>query len=286
MNKTKYYNTIKEFVIITFAAIITASGIYFFMLPSNVPIGSVSAIAMVLANFIPLSISTLNLILNVALLFLGFLLVDAEFGIKSVYITIIIPIILGVYEIVFPNFKSLTNDLIIDAACAILIIGISAAILFTYNASTGGTDVIAKIIHRFFHIDLGFSVSMVGIAASLCSVFSYDAKTVIVGVLSTYIYGILIDHFIFGINIKRRVCILSDKSDEITKFILNDLRSGATLYNTIGAYTNSPKTEITTLVNKGEYRKLMDFIRKTDPKAFVSVYAISEVRYIPKTFNK
>ena len=285
MNKIKFYNAIKEFVRITFASILLASGVYFFMLPSNIAIGSVSALAMVLSNFIPLSTSVLNLILNVGLLLFGFLLIDAEFGIKSVYTTIIIPIILGVYEIIFPNFKSLTNDPIIDAVCAVFIIGISTAMLFTYNASSGGLDIIAKAINKYFHFDLGFSCSVIGIVVALCSAFCYDAKTVIIGVVSTYVYGKLIDHFVFGINIKRRVCILLDKSDEITQFILNDLKSGATLYKAVGAYTNKEKTEITTLVDKNEYRKLMDFIRKVDPKAFVSAYAINEVRYIPKNIK-
>ena len=157
------------------------------------------------------------------------------------------------------------------------------AILLSRNASSGGLDIVAKIINKYLKIDLGKAVSFSGIAVALTSAVCYDTKIVVVSVRGTYFGGMVVDHFIFGLNIKRRVCVLSPKLDEIVGFILHDLHSGATLNEIIGAYDNTPRKEVITIVDKHEYRKLMDFVRKTDPKAFVTVYSVNEMRYQPKT---
>ena len=282
MKKSKILNNVKEFVIITFGALVAAAAIFFFMLPSHVAVGSGSALAMVLSNFIPLPVSTLSLAINVILLILGFILIGNEFGIKTVYTSIMVPIFMGVFERMFPKFQSLTGEPILDVLCYILVVGIAMAILFSKNASSGGLDIVAKILNKFFGIDIGKAVSASGIVVALTSALCYDAKTVVLSVLGTYFGGMIVDHFIFGLNIKRRVCVISPKLDEIVNFIIHDLHSGATLYEMIGAYDNTPRKEVITIVDKNEYRQLMDFIRKTDPKAFVTVYSVNDMRYQPK----
>lgn len=282
MLKKDILKTIKDFVIITLGSVISAAAIYFFMLPSKVAVGSASALAMVLGNFIPLSVSQITLIINLILLGLGFLLIGPEFGAKTIYTTIIIPLVIGVFELVFPNFKSLTNDPIIDVICYVLVAGMGIAILFSMNASSGGLDIVAKIMNKYFNIDLGRASAIAGIVVALTSAFCYDTKTIVLSVLATYFGGIVIDHFIFGLNIKRRVCIVSERLEEITDFVLYELHSGATLYDMVGAYDKQTKREIIAIVNKNEYRKLMDFVKKIDPKAFVTVYSVNEIRYQPK----
>lgn len=282
MLKKDILKTIKDFAIITLGSVISAAAIYFFMLPSKVAVGSASALAMVLGNFIPLSVSQITLIINLILLGLGFLLIGSEFGAKTIYTTIIIPLVIGVFELVFPNFKSLTNDPIIDVICYVLVAGMGIAILFSMNASSGGLDIVAKIMNKYFNIDLGRASAIAGIVVALTSAFCYDTKTIVLSVLATYFGGIVIDHFIFGLNIKRRVCIVSERLEEITDFVLYDLHSGATLYDMVGAYDKQTKREIIAIVNKNEYRKLMDFVKKIDPKAFVTVYSVNEIRYQPK----
>ena len=282
MLKKDILKTIKDFAIITLGSVISAAAIYFFMLPSKVAVGSASALAMVLGNFIPLSVSQITLIINLILLGLGFLLIGPEFGAKTIYTTIIIPLVIGVFELVFPNFKSLTNDPIIDVICYVLVAGMGIAILFSMNASSGGLDIVAKIMNKYFNIDLGRASAIAGIVVALTSAFCYDTKTIVLSVLATYFGGIVIDHFIFGLNIKRRVCIVSERLEEITDFVLYDLHSGATLYDMVGAYDKQTKREIIAIVNKNEYRKLMDFVKKIDPKAFVTVYSVNEIRYQPK----
>ncbi len=285
MKKSNLLHNFKEFVIITFGAALVAVAVFFFMMPSKVAVGSASALAMVLANFIPLPMSVINLILNVLLLVAGFILVGSEFGAKTVYTSIMIPLFVGVFEWILPNFQSLTADPLLDVLCYILVVSIAMAVLFSLNASSGGLDIVAKIIHKYLRIDLGKAVSFSGIAVALTSAFCYDTKTVVLSVLATYFSGIVVDYFIFGLNIKRRVCIISPKLDEIVDYILHDLHSGATLYDGIGAYHNDPRKEVVTIVDKNEYRKLMEFVRKTDPKAFVTVYSVNEIRYQPKVWK-
>ena len=282
MKKLNILRNLKEFLIITFGALMASAAIFFFMLPSRVAIGSGSALAMVLSNYIPLPVSVISLAINVILLILGFILIGNEFGAKTVYTSIMVPGFIGVFEVIFPDFQSLTQDPLLDVMCYILVCGMAMAILFSRNASSGGLDIVAKILNKFFKIDIGRAVSISGIAVALTSALCYDSKTVVMSVLGTYFGGMIVDHFIFGLNIKRRVCVISPKLDEIVEFILHDLHSGATLNEIIGAYDNTPRKEVITIVDKHEYRKLMDFVRKTDPKAFVTVYSVNEIRYQPK----
>lgn len=282
-NKEKVFlSFLKEFLTITFGAVLAAAAIYFFMLPSHVAVGSASALGMVLSNFISLPISLITLLLNVFLLIMGFILIGPEFGAKTVYTSIMVPVAMGAFEVIFPNFQSLTQDSLIDVLCYILVVGMAMAILFSCNASSGGLDIVAKIMNKYLKMDLGRAVSIAGIVVALTSSFCYDAKTVILSVLGTYFGGIIVDHFIFGLNIKRRVCVISPKIDEITDFVLYQLHSGATLNEITGAYHKNPQKEMITIVDKHEYRKLMDFVKKTDPKAFVTVYAVNEICYQPK----
>ena len=274
--------TIKEFFIISIGTLIVSTAVYFFMLPSHVSVGSGTALAMVLSNFIPLPVSVITLALNILLLILGFLLIGPEFGAKTVYCAILMPVFLGVYEQIFPNQQSITEDPFLDVLCYIFVVGIGLAILFRRNASSGGLDIVAKLMNKFLRMDLGKAMSVSGMLVALSSALVYDKKTVVISVLGTYLGGLVVDHFIFGMDLKRRVCIISPKLDEIVDFILHDLHSGATLNNIIGAYDRSPKQEVITIVDKQEYKALMDYVKKVDPKAFITVYSVSEISYQPK----
>ena len=273
---------IREFLVITFGTLIVAAAVFFFMLPSHVSVGSGAALAMIMSNFIPLPVSTITFLLNAVLLIIGFLLVGPEFGIKTVYCALLMPGYLAVFERIFPNFQSITQDTLLDVLCYTLVVGVGLAILFSANASSGGLDIVAKIMNKFLHMELGKAMSLSGMAVALASALCYDSKTVVLSVLGTWFGGMVVDYFIFGMNIKRRVCIISPKSEEIIHYILHELHSGASLSHTIGAYTREVHTEIITIVDKMEYKALMDYVRKIDPKAFVTVLAVNELRYQPK----
>ena len=274
--------SLREFFAITIGTIITACAVFFFMMPSHVTVGSAAGLALVISEFVPLSVSAITMIMNVGLLIIGFLLIGPEFGAKTVYCAVLLPAVIGVLEWIFPNFQSLTGDPLIDVICYILLVGVGLSQLFTANASSGGLDIVAKLMNKFLHMDLGKAMSTAGILVALSSALCYDKKTVVLSVIGTYFGGLVLDHFIFGIDIKRKVCILSPKYEEITQFILHELHSGASHYDLYGAYDGQVRREIVTIVDKQEYRKLMDYVRKADPKAFVTVYSVNEVSYQPK----
>ena len=274
--------SIREFFSITVGTIIVAAAVYFFMYPSHVTVGSAAGLALVISEFVPLPASLITMIMNVGLLIIGFLLIGPEFGVKTVYCAVLLPACIGVFEIFFPDFQSITGDPLIDVICYILIVGVGLSILFTANASSGGLDIVAKLMNKFLGMELGKAMSAAGILVALSSALCYDKKTVVLSVLGTYFGGMVLDHFIFGIDIKRKVCILSPKYEEITQFILHELHSGASHYDLYGAYDGSVRREIVTIVDKQEYRKLMDYVHKADPKAFVTVYSVNEIRYQPK----
>ena len=278
----KIGKTIRDYGMLTIGTVIVGMAVFFFMLPSQVPVGSAAALAMMLSTVIPLPVSAITMIMNVGLLLIGFVLIGPEFGIKTVYCTVLLPVVIGVFEFLLPNFQSITQDPLLDMVSYILLVGVGLAILFPQNASSGGLDVVAKILNKYLHMEMGKAMATAGIAVALSSAVCYDSKTVVLSVLGTYFGGIVVDHFIFGFHIKRRVCVISSKLDQIVEFVLHELHSGATLNEIIGAYDNTPRREMITIVDKDEYKKLMDFIRKTDPKAFVTVYSVNEMRYIPK----
>lgn len=275
-----------EFVMITIGLAIVAVAVFFFMVPSNVSVGSITALAMIIARYVTLSISTLTFIMNVALLIFGYVFIGKEFGIKTIYCALMLPVLLRIFEVMFPNNVSFTNDQTLDVICYICVVSIGQAMLFVRNASSGGLDIVGKFISKYFHMELGKAVALAGMVVALMSILVSDIKTVILSVLGTYFGGIILDHFIFGTTIKKRVCIISKKEKEILDFILYELHSGATKYHAYGTYSDSQYIEINTIVDKNEYLKLMNFITKVDPSAFVTVYAVNEMRYIPKDKNE
>lgn len=286
LRKLLTFRNLKELFTISLGTAIAAAAVYFFMLPSNLAVGSASALAMVISNFVPLPVSAITFVINVGLLIVGFLLIGPEFGAKTIYTSILLPAVMRVYEVAFPNFQSITGDPFQDMICYILVVGVGLAMLFSANASSGGLDIVSKLMNKYLRMDLGKAMSLSGMLVAISSAFCYDAKTVVLSLVGTYLGGIAIDHFIFGMNIKRRVCILSAKHEEITQWILHVLHSGATIYEGIGAYDNTAHKEIIAIVDNNEYKRLMDYMKKTDPSAFITVYSINEVSYQPKVIKK
>ena len=280
--KLNYTKLLIETVILTVAVAIIAAAVYFFLVPSHTSVSSISGLGIVLSNFVPLQLSAITMILNVVLLIIGFFTCGREFGVKTVYTSVMLPLFLGLFEIIFPNFGSMTDSQELDVLCYILVVSVGLSILFNRNASSGGLDIVAKIMNKYLHMELGKAMSLSGMCVALSAALVYDKKTVVLSILGTYFNGIVLDHFIFDHNIKRRVCIITKKEEELRQFIIHDLHSGATIYEAIGAYNMEKRREIITIVDKGEYQKLMKFINQEDPKAFITVYNVSNMRYQPK----
>ncbi|WP_370778781.1 YitT family protein [Gemmiger formicilis] len=273
---------VRELAILTGAVAIIAAAVYFFLVPSHASVSSISGLGIVLANFVPLPLSAITMILNVVLLVIGFLTCGREFGAKTVYTSILLPAFIGLFERLFPNLGSLTDSQELDVLCYILVVSVGLSILFNRNASSGGLDIVAKIMNKYLHMDLGKAMSLSGICVALSAALVYDKKTVVLSVLGTYFNGLVLDHFIFDHNIKRRVCIITGKEEELRRFIIEDLHSGATVYESYGAYNMQKRREIITIVDKAEYQKLMSYMNREDPQAFITVYTVSDIRYQPK----
>ncbi len=273
---------LKELIYLSAADLIIAASVYFLLVPSHAAIASISAVAMLLTNVIPLPLSYISMILNVILLIIGFFTCGKEFGGKTVYTSILLSIYLWIFEVCFPNFQSLTGDATLDVVCYIICVSVGLAMLFNHNASSGGLDIIEKLMNKYLHIELGKAMTILGIAIGLSSFFFYDTKTMILSLLGTYFNGMILDRFIFGQSLKRRVCIISDKQEEIRQWLIHDLHSGATMYEAIGAYNLEKRRELVTIVDRNEYQKLMAYLRKTDPKAFITVYTVSDIQYVVK----
>lgn len=284
--RLNYKDIARETVILTVAVAIIAAAVYFFLVPSHTSVSSISGLGIVLSNFVPLPLSAITMLLNVGLLIIGFFTCGREFGVKTVYTSVMLPLFLGFFELVFPDFGSMTDSQELDVLCYILVVSIGLSILFNRNASSGGLDIVAKIMNKYLHIELGRAMSLSGMCVALSAALAYDKKTVVLSIIGTYFNGIILDHFIFDDNKKRRVCIITRKEEELRRFIVEDLHSGATIYEATGAYNFDKHNEIITIVDKSEYQKLMNFINKEDPRAFVTVYNVSDMRYQPKVWNK
>ena len=272
----------KEILILTGADLIIAIAVFFFLVPSHTAVSSISGLAIVASNFLPLSVATITLILNVALLIVGFFLCGSEFGFKTVYTSVMLPVFMGMFEILLPDYQSLTGDQVIDVCAYILVVSVGLSILFNRNASSGGIDIIAKVMSKFLHIEVGKAMSIAGMCVALSSGLVYDTKTVVLSIIGTYFNGIAIDYFIFGQNEKKRVCIITKKEEEVRNFILYDLHSGATIYEAKGAYNFKHYNEIIAILDKSEYQRLMKYMNETDPDAFMTVYTVKEIKYKPK----
>ena len=277
---------IKETLILTIAVAIIAAAVYFFLAPSHTSVSSISGLGIVLSNFVPLPLSAITMILNVVLLVIGFLTCGREFGAKTVYTSIMLPLLLGLFEVIFPNFESMTGSQELDVLCYILVVSIGLSILFNRNASSGGLDIVAKIMNKYLHMELGRAMSLSGMCVALSAALVYDKKTVGLSILGTYINGIILDQFIFDHNRKRRVCIITEKEEELRQFIIQELHSGATIYEAIGAYNFEKHNEIITIVDNSEYQKLINFINREDPKAFITIYNVSNMQYQPKNWER
>lgn len=273
MNK----QTLWEYFMITLGMGIVSIGMFFFLIPSEIILGSMTGLAMILVNIFPLSLSAMTFMLNMVCLGVGFIFLGKEFGAKTVYASVIYPALLYIFEKVFAQNLLLTQEFVLDAVIGILLLGVGQALLFHVNASSGGLDIIAKIVNKYMHIELGNAVTIIGVLTVMCSVLVYDVRTMVIGFIATYFNGIVINEYIGGFSKKMRVCVISDKSDEIRDYILFEIKRGVTLYEATGGFHYDNKQELITILNKNEYALVMKKIREVDERAFVTVSSVSEV---------
>lgn len=281
-----------EFVIMTIGMMITACAVYYFLVPSKLIIGTISGLSIVISGVseslfgVALPVSTVILVINAILLVLAYFLIGKEFGLKTVYTALILGPMMRLLETYFPyenfidktaEFPSLMGDIWFDLLCFVLLLSAAQAILFKINASTGGLDILAKIVNKYLHFDIGASVSIAG-AIICCTAFAINPfHMVVIGLIGTWINGLVVDYFTAGLNMRKRVCIVSKDYEQIRQYIINDLVRGCTLYEVIGGYSNERSIELESLLTKDEFVQLMTYINKNNINAFITAGNVSEV---------
>ena len=269
--------SIREILIITFGMFLVAAGVYFFMIPGNIVAGSVSGLALVLSKLLGIQVSVLTFILNTFLLIIGFIFIGKEFGAKTVYTSMLLPVYLWIFGNLLPLDKSITNEQVIDLVIYVLLIALGQALLFHVNASSGGLDIVAKMLNKFTHIEIGKALTISGLITAMTSIFVYDIPTLIISLLGTYANGAAVDYFIDGFKKRKRVCIIADDYRPIQQYIIHDLNRGATLYTAQGAYDETHRTELITIITQQEYRTLLNYLHSCGQKVFVTVSTVNEV---------
>lgn len=279
----------KELVIMTVGMAIAAAAVYYFLLPSKLVVGSITGLSIVIANLlnaagVAIKVSNVIVIINAILLVMAWLLIGKEFGAKTVYTALILGPLVDLWEKVLPlesllepGQMSLMNDPWFDLLCFVLILSASQSILFHINASTGGLDILAKIVNKYMHLDIGTSVSVAG-AIICCTAFAINPfRLVVIGLIGTWINGLALDYFTAGINRRKRVCIISSRHEEIRKYIIEELQRGCSLYNVTGGYNNHQNVEVQALLTQDEFASLMDFIKVNDIHGFITAGNVSEI---------
>ena len=279
----------KELVIMTVAMFIAAAAVYYFLLPSNLVIGSITGLSMVIASLfsaagIPVKVSVVIVLINALLLVLAWLLIGAEFGAKTVYTALILGPFVDIWEKILPyqtlldpGQTSVMGDPWFDLLCFVLVLSASQTILFDINASTGGLDILAKIVNKYLHFDIGTSVSVAG-ALICCTAFTVNPfRLVVIGLIGTWINGLALDYFTAGLNRRKRVCIISSRHEEIRKYIIEDLQRGCSLYEVTGGYNGHKNVEIQSLLTQNEFADLMSYLKQNDIHGFITAGNVSEI---------
>lgn len=279
-----------ELLLMTVAMLAVVAGVYYFLLPSKLIIGTLAGFTIVvdeLASGMGLNIGVANwlLILNAVLLVAGFLTIGREFGVKTVYASLIQGPMIDMFEKVYPYQKLLTepgqvsvmNDPWLDLLCYVILVGASQAILFRINGSSGGMDIVAKIINKYFHTDMGTAVAIGGFAVCATAFAINPFRMVVIGLIGTWLNGIVVDHFTATLNRKKRVCIISEENDRIRRFIVDRLVRGCTIYEVKGGYSGQKHEELQALLTKDEFAYVMEFIKSNNIQAFITAGNVSEV---------
>ena len=279
----------KELFIMTAGMTIAAAAVYYFLMPSKLVVGSITGLSIVIGKILNIAgfgikVSQVIVIINAILLVLAWILIGKEFGAKTVYTALILGPLVDFWEKVLPIDRllepgqmSLMNDPWFDLLCFVLILSASQTILFNINASTGGLDILAKIVNKYMHIDIGTSVSVAG-AIICCTAFAINPfRLVVIGLIGTWINGLALDYFTAGLNRRKRVCIISSQYERLRKYIIEDLERGCSLYNVTGGYNGHQNVEIQSLLTQDEFAHLMDYMKSNDIHGFITAGNVSEI---------
>lgn len=281
----------KELFIMTLGMFVAAGAVNYFLVPSKLVIGSISGLSIVLSSLaakmgLAIKVSAMVLIINLILLVLAYFLIGSEFGIKTAYTALILGPLMEVWEkicpaesLIDPTFPvhSVMGDLVFDLISFVLLLSASQAILFSINASTGGLDILAKIVNKYFHFDIGKSITIAGVLICCTAFLINPFRLVVIGLIGTWINGLIVDYFTMSLNRRKRICVISKENGRIRDFIIHTINRGCSIYEVTGGYSGDKNQEIQSLLTQDEFAKLMKWIRENDIQAFITAGNVSEV---------
>lgn len=269
--------SLRDFSIITFSIFLVAFAFYYIMIPAGFATGSLSGLVMILSRLFPVSVSAMLFILNTALLILGFILVDKEFGIKTVYASTMLPVFTWIFEKISPSVKPFTDNLVLSAICVLLVTSAGLSMLFYIGASSGGLDIIAMILSKYTSLEVGKAMSVLGGVIALSGFPIYGVEKGVVGLLTTLFMGYGIDLFISGFNMKKHVNITTPEPEPLRKYITETLKRGCTIRTVKGGYSGETKYEISTILSKNECSELLSHMKDNDERAFLSITNATDI---------
>jgi uncharacterized membrane-anchored protein YitT (DUF2179 family) len=269
---------ITGFLLINLGLLLTAAGIHFFKVPNRFATGGVSGLAIVLGHFFPtLSTGPIMMIINIVLMSIGFALLGKSFGVLTVYSSFLLSGMVWLFDRLFPLTQPLTNDKLLELFFAIILPAVGSAIVFNQNASTGGTDIVAKVLNKLTSMDIGKALLLSDFLITLAAGAVFGVQIGMYSVLGLIMKGFLIDTVIEGFNSRKQIVVVSSKPEQVRQYIVDNLHRGATIHNAYGAFHNEEKHVITTVVNRRQAVALRQFIRQTDSSAFITITNTSEI---------
>jgi uncharacterized membrane-anchored protein YitT (DUF2179 family) len=270
--------TVKQYAIITIGIIIVALSLHLFLIPNDIAAGGVMGIAMVINKYIHiLDVGQLMLIMNIILFIIAFIVLGTGFGVKTIYSSLGLSGSIWALERLYPVKAPLTSDLLLAAVMGTIISGLGMAIIFNQNASTGGTDIIAKILNRYVHMDIGKSLLITDFVVTFFAALTFGVEKGMYALLAVISNGFIIDYAIAGFNIVMQAFVMTTRADVISEYILNELGRGVTFFTGQGGYSGNELKIIYTVLSRKEFIRLRGFIKTVDSKAFITVSDAHEV---------
>ena len=276
-NMGQIKRTIEEYAVLTLATLIMVFGIYVFKFPNNFSFGGVTGIAIVLSKFLPGTPGNITLMINIVLLLLGFILLGKGFGIKTASVSILMSVGLSLAEVWFPMEKPLTTEPVLELIYAIVLPAFSSAIFFNMNASSGGTDIVAMILRKYTKLNIGSALFFSDMLIVILSCFVFDMQTGLFSLSGLLAKSLVVDNVIESINLCKYFTIICEDPDPICDFIMNTLHRSATVYDAEGTYEHRKKKVIITIMKRSQAVELRNFIRRTQPSAFIAITNSSEI---------
>ena len=277
MNENTMKN-IRQYIIITIGSLLISGGLYFFLAPAKLAVGGISGLSIVTKELVPaIPIGIIMLSLNFIMFVIGFLVIGRSFGVKTIYSSIVISLSMVLYEKIIPVTDAISQDVLIILIFGMLLISIGQATIFNQGASSGGTDIIAKIITKFFPMNIGKAVQVADFFVICAAVGVFGIERGLYALLGVMLNGYIIDYIVAGFNVAKYVTVISSNTEEVTDYIINDLNRSATVYQAKGAYSKEDREVITTVVNRRQFIQLKNAMGSLDPNAFVTVQQLHEV---------